>query len=274
MHFHDIKLICLFPIKFIQKRSFVTVHNIFNNIGQYNNSFKKYATIFAISESVKKNILIKGTNKIEKKIILIYNGIDFSKMNVRVDFKSLNKLKIVQISRLHNIQKGQDVLIKALKKLKEKYNIPFECDFIGEGKDLELLSELTTSLNLNNEIKFLGNKDRGWVYENLSEYHILVQPSLSEGFGLTVVEGLAAGIPVISSNIEGPNEILDNGKYGFVFDSENSGLLADKIYEVYKLILAEEIEGHVKASYKYALKNFSIDSTVNGYIKNYELINK
>ena len=67
----------------------------------------------------------------------------------------------------------------------------------------DYLKDQIKKYQLENNIRIKGHKDRSWIFKNLSSYHLLVQPSRSEGFGLTLVEAVAAGLPVISSKIDG-----------------------------------------------------------------------
>ena len=77
--------------------------------------------------------------------------------------------------------------------------------------------EVTRQLKLEKQVNFLGNCDIEWIYHHLCDYHLLVQPSISEGFGLTIAEGMAAGVPVLVSDLPAPLEIIDKGKQGYYF---------------------------------------------------------
>ena len=90
-------------------------------------------------------------------------------------------------------------------------------DFIGDGSSYNYLKEVTRQLKLEKQVNFLGNCDIEWIYHHLCDYHLLVQPSISEGFGLTIAEGMAAGVPVLVSDLPAPLEIIDKGKQGYYF---------------------------------------------------------
>lgn len=268
LHFHDSNLSRLLPFSQIKKRSVVTVHNT----GLYNKNLNYFSAIYAISNSVLNDIIRDGKGELHDKVKLVYNGINFSGIIKKEEFIINKSIKILQVSRLDIKQKGQDILLKALRILKIKYNYSFSCDFIGVGNDLEFLSKKSAEYNIENEVSFLGNRDRSWIYDNLCNYDLIIQPSLFEGFGLVVVEGLAANIPVIVSNIEGPAEILNYGEFGFMFELGKEEQLVQKIIMVSDLYEQKEIEDFVAKAYKYAVNRFSIENTVEAYIQNYNLI--
>ena len=269
-HFHEINLIRFVFLKFVKRKSILTLHNT----GLVNSSIFHYKQINAISNSVYLDILSSKYSSVIDKVFKVYNGIDFSQIIKKKNFNLIEDeyLHIVQVGRLLISQKGQDVLLNALLIFKNKYQIPFKCDIVGSGNDLEKLKKLAIKLNISESVNFLDNKPRAWVYKNLKKYDVLVQPSRFEGFGLTVVEALAARLPVISSNIEGPKEILDNPKYGFNFDSEDYEDLAHKLYDCYCLYINNKVERHTLNAFNHAISNYSIDSTVNRYMINYNKI--
>jgi glycosyltransferase involved in cell wall biosynthesis len=103
----------------------------------------------------------------------------------------------------------------------------------------------------------------------LHTYDLLVQPSRYEGFGLTVVEAMAAGVPVLVSNIEGPMEIIDNGKYGSYFQVGDHLDCSEKMIHIMKnsehRILPEELQRVAE----YARRRFDITETANLYLDAY-----
>ena len=143
-----------------------------------------------------------------------------------------------------------------------------QLDIIGEGNSEEYLKNLTTKYNLIDQIRFLGLKDRNYIYEHLKDYDLLIQPSLNEGFGLTVAEGMAAKIPVLVSDIDGPMEVIGSGKYGFFFKVGN----AEKLAEQY-IYSTERLEKIINNAYIFVKYNFDIQSTACNYIKQYKTIN-
>ena len=107
----------------------------------------------------------------------------------------------------------------------------------------------------------------------MCDYHLLVQPSLSEGFGLTVTEGMAAGIPILVSDLPALLELTDRGTHGYYFKHNDVDALAQMLHHIIEhyeeaLLLADKARQYVTA-------NFDSNSIVKQYISLYnECIHK
>lgn len=262
VHCHEQNLVEIFYFKFLLKtKLYLTVHN--TNIPPQN--FRKYNKLFAISNAVKQDIF-KNSNLYAD---IIPNGIPIEKITTKnsSDFKIF---KIIQVGRLDIGQKGQDISIKALSILKKKYKINhISIDFIGEGESKEYLIELTKKLGMMDHCIFLGKKSREFIYQNLKNYNLLIQPSRFEGFGLTVAEGMAAKIPVLVSNIEGPMEIINNGELGYHFKSNDCEDCAETLIKILKDFNDDTFKNKIDHGFKYIKKRFNIQNTAIEYLKNY-----
>ncbi len=241
---------------------YLTIHDVLVPT----NYFRKYDKLFAISNVVKQDILQRSGLAAER----IYNGIQTADISHKTTYTSGKFFHIVQISRLQHAKKGQHILLEALHKLiyRDKL-IHLRVEFVGEGESLAYLQQLTRDWQLTEYVVFSGLKTRASLYCALKNYHLLVQPSLYEGFGLTVAEGMAAGVPVLVSNIDGPMELIDNEQFGYSFPVGNAGELAE---EIRKLVLnyespsvqikADDARKHVRAS-------FDVRQTAKQYLASY-----
>ena len=262
IHCHNHNIVKMLFSKIFKFNLGLTVHAM----GIEKKYFSKYNKLFAISNAVK-NDIEKGTNY---KANIVLNGIDFNNYK-SMGHKKNNLFRIIQISRLEHEDKGQDVLIKSMNILINKYKIHnIRLDFIGSGHSKEYLCNLINKYNLSNNINLLGTLSRDKLTSMISEYDLLVQPSNYEGFGLTVVEGIASRVPVLVSNIDGPLEIIDNGKFGFYFDVGSDIDLSNKIIEIIKLSRSNSLSDIIERAYKYSYNKFHIKNTVNNYIKFYQ----
>ena len=96
-----------------------------------------------------------------------------------------------------------------------------------------------------------------------------IQPSTHEGFGLTVAEIIAAKVPVLVSDIEGPMEIIDYGKFGMYFKSKDIDDLADKL----EIVLQGKYDySKVDQAYQHVSTNYSVQNTANKYIEEYKKV--
>lgn len=149
-------------------------------------------------------------------------GVDVEKIrNVRVDRDKKRKelglkdndivlLSVGELSR----RKNHIVAIKALGKIKKNKNIFYL--IVGEGSLKNYLKKECRKLGIERQIKFLGyRKD---VYELCKVADIYIFPSQREGLGIAALEGMAAGLPLVSANINGIKDYTENGKTGYCVD--------------------------------------------------------
>ena len=230
-----------------------------------------YKKLIAVSQSVRSDIETRSTNKCE----VIYNGVNAETIKHR-DTLSLQKIiNVILVGRLDHLVKGQDLAIEAVHCLvRDKQMKNLSLSLVGEGISRKYLEELILNQNLAGNVVLLGNRDREWVYANLCRYDLLIQPSRLEGFGLTVAEAMAAKVPVIATNIEGPAEILENGRYGLLFENNNALDLAAKIENAIQLIENGQMIKMTEPAYRYILDNFSIARTAKEYCSQYDRLYK
>ncbi len=261
LHSYSLPAIILYP----KSKLFATIHAINVPIDYH----KRYHKVFAISQAVYEDI-VRRVDLPNKTLILAPNGIDCSRILAKssADDNSSPKvecsLSIVQVSRFEVDKKGQDLLIEAVRYLKQNCAIEIYLTFIGDGPGLGAMKKLVDTYGLNDYVSFWGTKCREFVYEHLRDFDLLVQPSRVEGFGLTVAEAMSARVPVLVSNIDGPMEIIASGKYGYYFQTEDSSDLARKIKYIYDNYDTEVIPVATKAK-EYVAKTYSIDAMVDKY---------
>jgi glycosyltransferase involved in cell wall biosynthesis len=168
-------------------------------------------------------------------------------------------------------KKGQDILLEALSRVKHQYGYTnFHIDFVGAGPSRSYLEELSARLGLSGEVTFAGEQNRDWLYEQLASYHLMVQPSRYEGFGLTILEGFAAGLPVLASDIEGPAEIIRRTPRGFVFANEDVQQCGEMLHQIFQQYESGSMEALMKQTMPITDHEYSIEACVSGYLKEYE----
>lgn len=254
----------IFPV--LRKNVILTIHDT----GVSSSYFSKYSKLISISESVKNDLFLRTGFYSDT----IYNGIPLNSISKKYNYLNPSKdsiFKIVIVSRLLHQKKGQDLAIKALESLISNGNTNIRLDLIGDGVSESYLKELVIRCGLSSYVSFLGLKTRNYVYTHLKDYDLLLQPSRYEGFGLTVVEGIAAGIPVLVSDIEGPMEIIQNGKFGYFFKSDDLDDLISKLDYIISVHDSDLNSNLIFKALQHVKKNFNINITVNKYLDYYKL---
>jgi glycosyltransferase involved in cell wall biosynthesis len=253
-------------IKIKAGKKIYTIHDV----GIPTTYYHHFDALVAISDAVQQDVAHRYHRPIHK----VYNGIDTSAFQKRKSYNIASQtIKLVQLSRLMHEKKGQDILLQALRQIKDKYGVTnFTMDFVGVGASLDYLKEMVAKLNLSKEVHFLGEKGRDWLFSNLAQYHLLVQPSRYEGFGLTILEGFATGLPVLASDIEGPAEIINRTPRGFLFKSGDSEDCAEMLYHIIQDYEKGNIEKLMAGSVPVTDQEYSIESCVEGYLNEYKAL--
>jgi glycosyltransferase involved in cell wall biosynthesis len=242
----------------LRKKTILTMHTTF--VGSMTRSaLLKYRELYSISRSVQSVL----SEKFSVNSKVIYNGIDFSRFEERRAPRHKG-IRIVQVGRLIP-EKGHNLSLLALREL---LDYSWQFDIIGSGEHEQHLKQLTESLGISDRVHFLGGKSQEYLHENLKNYDILLQPSLVEGFGLTVIEAMAAGVAVIASDVDGLEEVTAGGELATLFKSGDYLSLMEAI----KGMLLQPIdELKLQEIRSAAAEKFHIKNTVKQYQKEYGL---
>jgi len=214
-------------------------------------------------------LISHGYNR--RKFWLIHNGIDIKPFYRRSDAEKetikrkyglpLDKLIITCVANLRP-PKGHEYLIQALHELKSK-GFDYLALLIGDGPLRGRLEELVQELGLKNQVRFLGSRDRKEIPEILAITDIFVLPSLWEGLPTAAIEAMAAGCPVVATNVAGTPEVIVDRKTGFLVPPCDPQALADKI----KLLLQDQVlrERMGQAGIERVKQHFTIERMVREY---------
>jgi glycosyltransferase involved in cell wall biosynthesis len=150
--------------------------------------------------------------------------------------------------------KGIPYLFQALLKLKKKRN-DFFLDIIGDGPNRKEYESLALTLGINDKVCFHGVKSKQEIAEFMGKSHFYVLPSLSETFGVVLIEALASGLPVIATNKGGPNEIITKD-VGILIPPKDANGLAEAIDNM----LDHHMDYSPEKISQYAKDNFSCET--------------
>ena len=203
----------------------------------YNNLYERFNKIFAVSNECKKKldeIIPAVRNKSEVLFNIVSEDLINEMSESYVDFDDNYKgIKIITVGRLSK-EKGQDLAIKALSKLKkDRYDVKWYC--IGDGNSRREFERLIKEYNLEGDFLLLGATSNPYPY--IKSADIYVQTSRHEGYCLTLAEAKALNKPIITTNFIGAYEQIKDNENGIIVDC-NENDLADAIK---KLIGKKEI---------------------------------
>ncbi|MFA5303069.1 MAG: glycosyltransferase family 4 protein [Candidatus Nanoarchaeia archaeon] len=162
----------------------------------------KAVKVIANSNGLKK-LALKTLNK---EISIIPNGVDISEFKPLKNKKISLPLKLISTGRLIE-RKGYNYLIEAISN-----NENVELSLIGEGNLMNELKAQAKSYNSN--VKFLGKKSHKEVAKILPKFDVFVLPSLNEGMSNSILEAMACGLPIITTNVGGSEELIKGN--GFI----------------------------------------------------------
>jgi glycosyltransferase involved in cell wall biosynthesis len=200
-------------------------------------TLRRTSRVIAVSESVAAGLRARGIFDPEK-IVCIHNGIDvdrFEKSREAVAHRNSadRKRGVGMIGHLAPI-KGQEDFIRAAAAVCSSLH---DVEFIIAGEDKSRsgdnrrhLERLIAELGLNQRISLVGWVDD--VAKLLATFDLFVSPSRSEPFGLSIVEAMAAGVPVIATRSEGAGEIVDDEQTGRLVPIGDADALANAIVQM------------------------------------------
>jgi len=166
--------------------------------------------------------------------------------------KNINNKKRILLVALLSPQKGISYLLQALAKLKQKRH-DFILDIVGDGPNRKEYEELSDKLGLTNVIKFHGLKPKKEVAEYMRNCDFFVQPSLYETFGVTFIEAMACGKPIIAIKLPVLQEKI-NEDIGILIPPKNVNALSDAInymLDNYQNYSPENISNYAKDNFSY-----------------------
>jgi glycosyltransferase involved in cell wall biosynthesis len=195
----------------------------------------KFDAITAPSNSIK-NWLIKDFGLDEKTIHVIKNGVDLSGYSA-ITYKETQEIKkdlnisptskfMTSVACLKPV-KGHKFLLQAFSAFKKQSKDDWCLLLIGDGELRQTLEHQVDLLQIKESVIFLGYQDN--IPDWLMVSDLMVTATLSEGLSNALIEGCAAGCPIIATNVGGNPEIITDGFNGLLVEPENPQKMAELI---------------------------------------------
>ena len=225
----------------------LTAHNVWDDLLYLELTLRiKWAHIIAVSHYIKKELIGVGCN--DKKITVIHHGIDTEKFKASINTRSLRKKypqlkdkRIIFHPARIGLPKGCDVSLKALKTVRERFpktllimaGTKHIIDWgAQQQKDIAYLVALVKTFRLEKNVLI-----DAFTLDEMAQIYALTEVSMypssvGEPFGLTMLESLSAGKPMIVTDAGGMPEIIQDGINGFVIPVKDFESLASRIIQL------------------------------------------
>ena len=202
-------------------------------------AFRMAQAIVVNAEAVRKQLLKDGVP--EKKPVVIYNGLDLSRFPQESDLPetmALSALKLPKeinghkprfvtiVANMHHDVKDYPMFLRSARRVHESFP---EAVFllIGDGNMIESLRQLTREMGIGDNTEFLGHCKNVEQVLRLSE--VCVLSSKAEGFSNAILEYMAAGKPVVATDVGGAREAVSEGETGYLVAAGDDHAMSDRL---------------------------------------------
>ena len=227
--------------------------------------------IVAISEQIR-NYYETMIGVRRNKVHLIKNGIDIQlfenakRSDLRRELNIGERAKIIGMVANIRSEKNHKLLISAFstiaREVDDAFLVMVGLDFMNGAVQL-----YANETGLRDRIFFLGERDD--VPELLKTFDLFCLPSIHEGMPLTLLEAMAAGVPVIGSDVLGINEVIEHNVNGLLFRGNDERDLAERVIQ---LLNNEEMRSRFSRTAKsHARQNYSLDNSINEYDRLFQM---
>lgn len=217
--------------------------------------YGRYDKLISISQQTQ-DALQDWLQSNDERFVVINNGVDtkgFANIHKEVIPKSL-----IMVSRFAS-SKDQETVIRAMKELDDDVTLRL----VGDGENLEHCKQVARECGVEDHVQFLGA--RADVAELVAESYIGIQSSNWEGFGLTAVEMMACGKPVIATKVDGLMQVVEGaGELFSVGDYKDLARIVNRILNSQTLYEEMSRQSRVRAA------EFCITQTAQKYTKVYK----
>jgi glycosyltransferase involved in cell wall biosynthesis len=206
------------------------VENVYtNHKNKIISTLKNANKIIPVSQFQAQTLINAIKLDIKEKIAVVYNGVDLKTFHniTHTTLKSSNR--IIFIGDDFN-RKGLNVLLNAIALIKDTFKL--ELDVFGNGNSKDYIA-LAKQLNIEKMINFKGSVSNTTLSILIPNYTLLVLPSKHETFGIALIEAMACGVPVISTNITAIPEVVSNEDVGILVPPDNPAILSKAIEKAF-----------------------------------------
>ncbi len=204
--------------------------------------------------------LVKEIDIPPERLSRICNGVDVDCFQPQDITKENAQFVIGSVGRLEQV-KDHMTLVRAFGILAGKSDRQLHLVLVGDGSMREQLAGWLCEQGLQSCSSFAGARDD--IPDVLKGFDVFVLPSLAEGVSNTILEAMAAGLPVIATEVGDNGALVVQGRTGFLVPAQDPEAMAEKLAEY--LQHRDLVEAHGRAARKRAEEEFSLDGMVGHY---------
>lgn len=215
------------------------------------NFIKKYVTFFVTGPESMRNYYSNVVGVDNKKIKILYNDIDLSRFKI-LTFEEKREVKrslsieedkriILFVHNFSPVRKTKMYVENFLKKFFEEKDLQdYRFYFIGGGKDKSEIEQHVIDLKLSKKVYFLGALPNNVVHQYYQIADFFINPTAAEGFPRVLIEGMACGLPIVTTDAGGIKDILGDKQLDFMSDFNNPNLFSNNLIKMAKLSKEEQ----------------------------------
>jgi glycosyltransferase involved in cell wall biosynthesis len=179
--------------------------------------------------------IVAGWGVVEKNIVVIYNGVSVGDVGVRNTIRGVLHFEgklLISVGRLVP-WKGFDTLIKVAARLRKKFK-DLRLFIVGSGPELERLEALAQSEGIADHVIFAGAVDRDALLRYIKASDVFALNTSYEGLSHLILETLAVGVPVVTTNVGGNPEVITDGVDGYMVNPNDMMALQSRITTLFE----------------------------------------
>lgn len=202
---------------------------------------------------------------LKKDPIVVYNGVEDE--GERESHQVGNVLNLVTVANLCT-RKNHEFAIDVIKHLVD-IGVKAEYHLFGDGPRKELLKERAVKSGIARQVIFYGHVSHDQMAKKITKMDVCIFPTLSEGFGLAVVESMMRGIPVVTNDLPVMRELITNQQDGYLCEKNNVDAY---IQCIEALRLPSKYQAIVKSARLTYEKNFTCEKMAEQYMAIWEMM--
>jgi len=194
----------------------------------YKKYFPEIDAFHAVSEAIAAEALKYGADK--NRITVIHSSVKDELLNMNPEPHTQgSEIELISVGR-HHWKKGYHYALDAMKILKDD-GIKFKYTIVAQGEIPEELLFMLDDYKLENEVEIINGMSNEELIKLLQTKHLLLLPSVEEGIANVVLEAMAAGIPVLTTDCGGMKEAVNDRFNGYIVPVRSAKSIAEKINE-------------------------------------------